>query len=189
MGKLVPGRECGDCNVCCTALTIDKPDIQKKAGVTCRHCTGGCAIHETRPQVCRNFYCGWRLLPSMGDEWRPDRSGVFALLETDNIPAHFKWNVGINLMLVGDPLQIVREPRFITFVATGVANAVPLFLVLPGPPGHQGRKAPLNTKAMIEAASGPRLGVGQLLEAALKGLMGHPFKAYTMTNSGHDMDS
>ena len=42
---LVPVRDCGDCTVCCTWPTIDKPEIQKESGVTCKHCTAqGCGM-------------------------------------------------------------------------------------------------------------------------------------------------
>jgi len=34
---LVPNRECGDCNVCCAALTIDDPALQKPPGFRCRN--------------------------------------------------------------------------------------------------------------------------------------------------------
>src|ERR1700727_3622496 len=63
----VPGRVCGDCTVCCTAMAIDKPEIQKEAGVTCRYCRGGCTIYETRPPLCHDYYCGWRQLPILDE--------------------------------------------------------------------------------------------------------------------------
>ena len=34
---LVPGRECGTCNVCCVALTINEPALQKAQGYRCRN--------------------------------------------------------------------------------------------------------------------------------------------------------
>ena len=33
----------------------------------------------TRPKICREFLCGWLLFPELGDDWRPDRSGVIIL--------------------------------------------------------------------------------------------------------------
>ena len=87
---LIPGRECGDCTVCCTAPSINKPEIQKLSGAACRHCLGGgCAIYDVRPPVCRAFYCAWRTVDIFGDDWRPDKSGVLAYVETEGISEDF----------------------------------------------------------------------------------------------------
>jgi hypothetical protein len=75
--SLIPGRDCGGCTVCCTAMTINKPEIQKQSGVTCRHCKEtGCAIYDSRPPICRAWFCAWRTVEIFDDNWRPDRSGV-----------------------------------------------------------------------------------------------------------------
>ena len=76
---LVAGRDCGNCTVCCVAPNIDKPEIQKLSGAACRHRTaGGCAIYESRPFLCRRFYCVWRTVDIFGEAWRPGKSGVLA---------------------------------------------------------------------------------------------------------------
>jgi hypothetical protein len=186
MEKLVAGRECGTCTICCTVPTIDNPDIQKQAGATCRHCDKGCAIYETRPNVCSAYFCGWRQLEIFGVDWRPDRSGVFAELESD-IPDHFQSSVGISLTLIANPLKTVRQPWFSDFVVTGIMGGVPLFLALPGPPGFKGAKVSLNTPEMVRAVSGPRSNVKALLEKALTVLTGYSFKPYTMQHGGNDV--
>lgn len=186
-GTLVAGRECGECTLCCSVLLIDRPDIQKKAGVPCRHCDRGCTIHDRRPSVCRVFYCAWRTVDIFDENWRPDRSGVFAQLETDGIPPDFALQTGIGLMLVGNPLRTVRQPWFIEFVATGVRMDVPLFLSLPGPPGHQAAKSLLNDAALKAAvAGGPRTAIKQILEQALKRLSSHNFISHVMRHHGQD---
>jgi hypothetical protein len=179
--KLVPGRECGDCNVCCVVPTIDKPEIQKPAGLACRHlCGDGCAIHETRPPVCRSYFCGWRRLASLDESWRPDLSGVMIDVEVlDNVN-------GLGLMLVGNPLKTVRQPWFIDFVAVQVTRNLPLLLTLPGPVGHQGAKSLLNTKAMREAAATSRARVKELLEVALKRLTAYEFQPQPLQHTGND---
>ncbi len=167
---LVPGRGCGDCTVCCTAMAIDKPEIQKDAGVACRHCTQtGCAIYDTRPQLCRDYHCGWRQLPMLDDSWRPDRSGVFVELEPHD------GKTAISLMLVGNPLKTVRQPWFIDFVATGVRGHLPLMLGIPGPPGREGASLVLNSDAMMQAARTSRAAVKHVLEAELKLLQAFDF--------------
>ena len=73
-------RTCGPCNACCVELKIDVPELRKKARVPCSHLTAtGCGIYAGRPPVCQQFLCGWRLFEDMGDDWRPDRSGVLAM--------------------------------------------------------------------------------------------------------------
>src|SRR3569833_69586 len=117
---LVPGRDCGGCTVCCTAMAIDRPEIQKDAGVTCRHCTAkGCAIYDARPSLCRDYHCGWR----------PDRSQILVELEPHD------GRTAISLVLLGNPLKTLRQPWFIDFIATGVRGNLPVMLGIPGPPG------------------------------------------------------
>jgi hypothetical protein len=181
---LVPGRECGECTLCCSAQNIDKPDVQKASGVLCKHCTGGgCAIYETRFDVCRAFHCAWRQMPTMDDTWRPDRSGVFVEFQLlDGV-------TGLSLMLVGNPLKSVRQPAFIDFVANGVTRNVPLWMTLPGPPGYQGAQSLMNTHPMRQAAATSRGHVKALLEVQLKRLQAYPFARYVPKNSGNSVGS
>jgi hypothetical protein len=185
---LIPGRDCGDCTVCCTWPTIDKPEIQKRSGSTCRHCTAqGCAIYETRYPVCRAYYCAWRTVDIFDDNWRPDRSGVLAYVETEGISEDFDLSTGIGLMLVGHAAKIVRQKWFQDFVVTGVMNSVPLFLSLPGPRGHQAATVSLNTDQMVDAIR--RGAVKDGLEAALKVLRGWRFTPATIAHSGNDVST
>jgi hypothetical protein len=181
---LVEGRECGECTVCCVVPAIDKPEIQKPAAITCKHCSGGgCAIYETRPLVCRSFHCAWRMFDFFGEDWRPDRSGIFAeLLEMDG-------RRGMRLTLLRDPLAIVSQDGFIDFVVTGLRGQVPVMLVLPGPPGHQGGSILLNTGEMHRAVATSREKVAALLERGVRGLMAFPFPPMMLVNTGNDMSS
>ena len=184
--ELIPGRDCGDCTVCCTALNIDKPEIQKKSGLTCKNCvSGGCAIYETRYPVCRGYYCAWRTVDIFDEDWRPDRSGVMPYVETEGISRDFDLETGIGLMLVGNPNRIVRQAWFQDFVVTGVMNSVPLFLSLPGPVGHQAATTSLNTDQMLDAIK--RGTVKDALEAAVKLLRGWKFEPAAITHKGNDV--
>lgn len=178
---LVPGRVCGDCAVCCSAMAIDKPDIQKEAGVTCRHCSGGCTIYETRPPLCRAFHCGWRQLSMLDETWRPDRSGVLVEIE------EFEGETVLNLVLLGNPLKTVRQSWFIDFIATGVRGGVPLYLGIPGPLGFKGASLPLATRQMLEAAGLSRQRVKDLLELELKRLRSHKFEPRHFRHSGNNL--
>ena len=183
---LIPGRDCGGCTVCCVLPNIDKPEIQKQSGARCVHCVGaGCAIYDSRPEVCRGFYCAWRTVDIFGDAWRPDISGVMPMIETEGIPENFEYATGISLMLTGNTNRILRQKWFQDFVVTGVMNSVPLFLSLPGPRGYQAATVFLNNQQMLDAIK--RGTVKDALEAALKILRAWKFVPAVITHSGNDV--
>ena len=183
---LVTGRECGECTVCCTWLAINKPEVQKQPGATCKHCTGqGCGIYETRYPICRDYYCAWRGMDIFDESWRPDRSGVFAYVETEGIAEGFNFSIGIGLMLVGNPLKTVRQRWFQDFVVTGIMNSVPLFLSLPGPRGRQASTCSLNTEQMLDAIK--RGTQKDALEAAVRELRGWDFPPAVIAHAGNDV--
>ena len=185
---LIPGRDCGDCTVCCTVMTINKPEIQKQSGVTCRHCKEtGCAIYDSRPPICRAWFCAWRTVEIFDDSWRPDRSGVMPYVETEGISADFELSTGIGLMLVGNPLKTVRQRYFQDFVVTGVMSSVPLHMSLPGPRGHEAATVSLNTEEMVDAIRAGQ--VKEALERALKILREWDFQPAKITYTGNDVGS
>jgi hypothetical protein len=67
-------RACGSCTLCCKLFPV--PELEKPAGRWCRHIAQGrgCGIHETRPPVCRAFWCQWIENPDLGPEWKPEVS-------------------------------------------------------------------------------------------------------------------
>lgn len=87
--RTAPGRSCGKCSLCCNMLAV--AEIDKPANVWCKHCQpgraeGGCTIHESRPTICRGYYCGWLLSSTVGDEWYPLRSRmILSLAPIDNV--------------------------------------------------------------------------------------------------------
>jgi Fe-S-cluster containining protein len=71
-------RRCGDCSLCCTVLRVDAPKLKKLGGVNCLHQDvggPGCAIHATRPQICRAYRCLW-LGGGLEEAERPDLLGA-----------------------------------------------------------------------------------------------------------------
>lgn len=80
--KVVSGRACGTCGLCCKVVSI--AELGKPAGEWCRHCLPGrgCGIHATRPYVCRGSYCEWMICKGLGPEWKPERS-KFVLFKTN----------------------------------------------------------------------------------------------------------
>ncbi len=77
-------RSCGTCSLCCTILRVD--ELAKPAGRDCVHQRGqdGCAIHATRPPICRAYRCLW-LQGGLEDDERPDRTGGVVDLETTGV--------------------------------------------------------------------------------------------------------
>lgn len=80
--EVSPERRCGDCTACCSGvLRIESAEISVGPGRPCRHCgEAGCGIYQSRPDVCRQFVCGWLVGSSPLPNWmRPDCSGVIVL--------------------------------------------------------------------------------------------------------------
>lgn len=189
MDELISGRACGACNLCCVIPVIDSPELTKPSGAVCRHSRGGCDIYESRPDVCRRFFCAWRRTKLIPEDWRPDRCGVFATLDAQNVPPQFGGAVGISLMLVDNPLRTVRQSWFQDFVAGAIARRVPLFLTLPGPMGTQAAMILLNNAEMERAAAQARAAVKDVLERMLKRLSAHDFVPHELTQEGVDVSS
>jgi hypothetical protein len=79
----IPGKACGSCTMCCSALEID--ELKKPAGPACANCitTGGCAIYQSRPKVCRDFECLWLTERALPSNMRPDRIGAIMMEDDD----------------------------------------------------------------------------------------------------------
>ncbi len=104
---LVPGRVCGTCTLCCKLYAL--PELNKPAGTWCVHAVArkGCNIHPQRPQFCRQFFCGWRLDPNLGPEWKPEVSRILSWI------SEYHWA----LMLTVDPgmpFAWKKEPYYST---------------------------------------------------------------------------
>jgi hypothetical protein len=188
LGPLVAGRECGECQECCIAPAINKPEVQKFPGSPCVHSLqGGCNIYGTRPDPCRTFFCGWRRSRDFPDDWRPDRSGFMAILEVNDQPQFQPLAAALNL--VGNPLKTIRRPDFIDFVAKSLRNNVAIYLMLSPGPGMQSARMLLNVPLLVQAAGKSRAEMKAVLEEVLKILVAHPAQPYVMDYSGHDMST
>jgi hypothetical protein len=138
----IAGRECGTCTVCCTALTIDDPELQKVQGYRCKNLrVGGCGIYPTRPQACRAFFCGWRQLKWVRETLRPDTSGVLVRLHYEISQARGR-KLGVMVTLLTD--AAVKAEGLAETVAAAVAADIPVFLHVPGPPGYTAAEARMN---------------------------------------------
>lgn len=137
---LVSARQCGTCTVCCKILPINTSELKKTANLLCQHCEEGrgCRIYETRPVVCRGFYCEWRLNPEISATWRPDKSGIFieriARGHIEEIPKGYAADYAISLMLVR--VDAIERPALAETIAEYIARRIATFLTIPGPPGY-----------------------------------------------------
>ncbi len=100
---LVPGRDCGECMMCCIEPAIPGYGLDKPSRTACVNCTsgGGCGIYDDRPPVCRDYHCLWRRLPFLDDAWRPDRSGV--MIDPSGNVAGTPNKYAVELMIAGSP--------------------------------------------------------------------------------------
>lgn len=133
--KLVDGRECGSCTVCCTVTPVVTSVVRKGPNTPCPQCTGGgCGIYPTRPQECRESFCGWRAYAELDDAWRPDLSGVLILTEPDP-PPPWSGRTGLKFMLVkGD--EPLSTDRLAGYIIALVTRNIPVSVAIQGPPGH-----------------------------------------------------
>ena len=132
---LVKDRSCGECSVCCVVLNVDTKEFQKLPGVPCAHlCNpGGCsrACHPLPglPRVSLRL----ALSGALGEDWRPDRSGVLIDFQIDDLPPHYPKRPGIRLTLV-DKKKASRRP-FYDYVARLIADDMPVVLAVQRTPG------------------------------------------------------
>jgi hypothetical protein len=129
-------RRCGPCTACCVVLKIDVPQLRKKARVPCQHLTAsGCGIYASRPPVCHEFLCGWRLFEELDDGWRPDLSGVLMLRNApDELPQAWAAGApfGVHLVVIGGKAAVMR-PAFGKYVAQLMARGIPVLLSAASP--------------------------------------------------------
>jgi hypothetical protein len=131
-------------------LTIDDPELKKVQGYRCPNSLAdkGCAIYERRPNMCRTFFCGWRLLKWVPEPLRPDRSGVLIRLHGERLRQTGGHKLGIIVTLLTN--AAIKSEGLAETVAAAVASDAPVYLNVPGPPGYTGSQARLN-EALVDA--------------------------------------
>jgi hypothetical protein len=182
VSDLVAGRECGGCTACCVLFPIDGPQLAKQAGVPCPHLAagGGCAIHATRPDACRDWFCGWRRLPKLDDAWRPDRSGVVVVFDDEGVPAAYPERPALKFLLTG-PDEALFTRAFLGYVAGLVDARVPVLLAISGPPGTFGAKAFLNPRLETAVARRDGGAMIQVIQRTLQVLRAGEFAPVALT--------
>jgi hypothetical protein len=169
----LPGRACGSCNVCCVALTIDDPALRKVQGYRCPNTLPdhGCAIYEARPNACRSFFCGWRLLKWVPETLRPDTSGVLVGLTHEGADAQGQPRRGVTFTLLSG--QALKAEGLAETVAAAVAAGIAVYLRVPGPPGYTSSTARINDVLAHAVLTRDKPGVLRVLrEARARGRRG-----------------
>ncbi|MBN8820180.1 MAG: hypothetical protein J0I80_15825 [Sphingomonas sp.] len=163
---LASDRACGSCTECCRTLSVDATTLSKPAGITCPHVArSGCGIYPDRPADCREWSCGWRLSGTLGDEWRPDRSGILAEILSDERVEGYHGPT-LRFTLLRSPSDALWGP-FMDLVAKALAKRQPVYLCLAGPPGCPSASSFLNVPAFVAAVdSGDREAIRRCLRRA-----------------------
>lgn len=88
LANLPRERSCAACDLCCTAVGVR--ELDKPPAVACSHLCGApgasCGVYARRPRTCREFYCLWRVLRDVPEEFAPKDCGF--VISLNDIHAH-----------------------------------------------------------------------------------------------------
>ncbi len=182
---LVPNRECGSCTVCCRYPSIDNPDIVKLSNVACKNLLegGGCAIYKDRPDICDKWFCAWRSMPHLGEEWRPDKIGVLIEFSRENFPEPYFGKAGYQFTILDKQKLLSNKPLAI-FIGAQISIGVPCTLSYGIEPGVIPATAFLNFA--LQEAVNKRNGQG-IIQGLLKAIEASEEipKEYLKIEDGH----
>ncbi len=151
--ELLKNRNCGDCTACCETIAIEKPGIIKLPYFRCDNLMdcGKCRIYENRPNVCAKFYCAWRYLSIMNEEWRPNKIGALADIIQGDFPNGFPAKSGLRITII-DKEKALSNREFSRFIAEQINRRVPIIICYSAGKGRPESTAFLN-HALEQAVS------------------------------------
>jgi len=139
----VPGRVCGSCTACCVVTDIRTPELVKPAGKPC-DCLWrspgypspevGCSRKYNWPSICRDYFCGWRLMPQLGDEWRPDLCGVMLTTPGGETSVEMVAAGAIKIVLL--ERRAVHWVPLVEFVRDRAQTDIPIYVTVAGKEGQ-----------------------------------------------------
>ncbi len=142
--NLVPKRKCGTCNACCDVPAIVDNGLVKRPNELCKHnVKRRCSIFPNWPKVCDEFYCAWRRLESLNDEWRPDRIGVMIDYTYENFPPPFQEKTGLRFVVL-DKNKLKINYKLADFIAKQIKLGFPCILSYSVDKGQAPNTAVLN---------------------------------------------
>jgi hypothetical protein len=127
-GAIISDRECGSCTACCKFAPIKHELLHKPTNTLCPHCLNGCQVYAMRPDVCRDWNCGWRIVPAIPHDWRPDRSGVVFRVEDLR-----ESEITVTIL---DESRAVQSDAFASLIAEWIEAGIRVFFQTVGPAGH-----------------------------------------------------
>lgn len=129
MARTVPGRECGDCTVCCEITRIRTPELVKPTGVICPHCDrdSGCTVYDARPAPCRGYECGWKVWEHLPDIWRPNQCGFLLDIEAGT-------KITVHIKAFREARDLERED-LASFLGAWIEGGCSIYLSTMGGPG------------------------------------------------------
>lgn len=135
--KLVPNRECGECTACCHHIPIDQEDMVKLPNVDCEHLMkeGGCRIYQNRPNTCAKWFCAWRYISTIDEQWRPDKSGTLMDFSTKATPEEYSEKRSLVLKVI-DKEKFLSNPGLAPFLIHLISQDFPMFLSYGLTPGY-----------------------------------------------------
>jgi hypothetical protein len=160
-------RPCGNCNVCCYALTIDEPALAKPQGVRCSHTQSdlSCGIYDKRPATCRAFWCGWRLFRWVRANLRPDESGVLIRAQFWSPPGENP-RPGVVFSLLTP--QSLEAEGLLESMAAAIAGGLVVHVSIPGPAGYTASTGRIDEVLADAVIRRDKPGMMAILKEALK---------------------
>ena len=105
-------------------------------------------------------------MPQLDDSWRPDRCEILISAAGKDIPAGYPRD-GLTFELVGS-LERISWPPLVQAICALIANSVPVFLSVPGPPGYVSGNVFLNDELSGVIAMGAPEQIAHMLRGALQ---------------------
>ncbi len=159
VSEMIAERECGDCTACCKFAPIIHERLHKPTNLLCPHCSHGCMVYETRPDVCRDWNCGWKILSSIPRDWRPDCSGLVFRVEDLR-----ESEITVTIL---DESGALQSDMFAELIDEWVAEGIRVFFQTVGSPGYYPTDVFVNP--LVRGVTGPpamlRLAFNEMLAA------------------------
>jgi hypothetical protein len=124
--------------------------------------------------VCRTYYCGWWRIPELGEDWRPDKSGVIIGTRSD-IPVASELKTGWQFNVFGGDVAI-RRVGFVEMITSLVTRGVPVMLSVSGPMGTPCEAAVINDVLADAVKKNDLRGVLAILLQLQGELLDHGYK-------------
>jgi len=123
-------------------------------------------VYETRPPVCRTWFCGWRQFKFIHSALRPDTAGVLVRVGTEDVPPTYATNVTLEFAVMRR--SALKSPGLAETIAAAVNANIATFLVaVPDQPGLSSTRLLLNDALAAPVRIRDKGAVLRILDAML----------------------